>query len=95
VFRYAIATGRGERDISADLRGALPPLRYTHHAAITEAKAVGALLRAIDGYHRVTLSPAVRYGLLLWCLSDQVNYGRRNGRNSTWITLNGVYRPRV
>jgi integrase len=56
VFRYAIATGRGERDISADLRGALPPLRYTHHAAITEAKAVGALLRAIDGYqgHFVT-----------------------------------------
>lgn len=56
VFRYAIATGRGERDISADLRGALPPVRPTHHATITDAKAIGALLRAIEGYqgHFVT-----------------------------------------
>lgn len=50
IFRYAIATGRGKRDISADLRGALPPVRYKHYASITEAKAVGALLRAIDGH---------------------------------------------
>jgi integrase len=50
IFRYAIATGRGERDISADLRGALPPVRSKHHASITDVKAVGALLRAIDGY---------------------------------------------
>jgi integrase len=50
IFRYAIATGRGERDISADLRGALSPVRSKHHASITDVKAVGALLRAIDGY---------------------------------------------
>jgi integrase len=50
VFRYAIATGRGERDISADLRGAPPPVRSKHHASITDVKAIGALLRAIDGY---------------------------------------------
>lgn len=50
VFRYAIATGRAERDITADLRGALPPVRPTHHAAITDPKATGELLRAIDGY---------------------------------------------
>jgi len=50
VFRYAIATGRAERDISADLRGALPPVRPTHHAAIMDPKEIGALLRAIDGY---------------------------------------------
>jgi integrase len=50
VFRYAIATGRGKRDISADLRGALPPVRSKHHASIIDVKAVGALLRAIDGY---------------------------------------------
>jgi len=50
VFRYAIATGRAERDTAADLRGALPPAEEKHHAAITDPKAIGALLRAIDGY---------------------------------------------
>jgi integrase len=50
VFRYAVATGRAERDPSSDLRGALPPASKRHHAAITDHKAIGALLRAIDGY---------------------------------------------
>lgn len=50
IFRYAIATGRAERDPSPDLRGALPPVKQTHHAAITDPKAIGELLRAIDGY---------------------------------------------
>jgi len=50
VFRYAIATGRAERDPAADLRGALPPAKKKHHAAITDPKEIGALLRAIDGY---------------------------------------------
>lgn len=50
VFRYAVATGRAERDSCADLRGALPPVRATHHAALTDPKAVGELLRSIEGY---------------------------------------------
>lgn len=50
VFRYAIATGRAERDISADLKGALPPVKPTHRPAITDPKEIGGLLRAIDGY---------------------------------------------
>lgn len=50
VFRYAVATGRAERDPAADLRGALPPTSKNHLAAITEPKEVAALLRAIDGY---------------------------------------------
>ncbi len=50
VFRYAVATGRAERDPTADLRGALPPAKHTHYAAITEPAAVGALLRAIDAF---------------------------------------------
>jgi integrase len=50
IFRYAIATGRAERDPSADLRGALPPVKAKHFAAMTDPQAVGALLRAIDGY---------------------------------------------
>ena len=50
VFHYAIATGRAERNPAADIRGALPPGKGKHHAAITEPKAIGGLLRAIDGY---------------------------------------------
>jgi integrase len=50
VFRYAVATGRAERDPSTDLRGALPPAQKTHLAAIVEPVALGALLRAIEGY---------------------------------------------
>ena len=50
VFRYAIATGRAERDPSPDLKGALPPVKQTHHAAITDPKAIAELLRALDGY---------------------------------------------
>lgn len=50
IFRYAIATGRAERDASADLRGALPAHVKEHRAAITDPKHIAELLRAIDGY---------------------------------------------
>lgn len=50
VFRYAIATGRGERDPSADLKGALPPTKPKHMATITSPGKVGELMRAIDSY---------------------------------------------
>ncbi len=50
IFRYAVATGRAERDPVADLKGALPPTRSKHLAAITNPEKVGGLLRAIDGY---------------------------------------------
>jgi len=50
VFRYAIATGRAKRDVSADLKGAMPPASVCSHAAITDPKKVADLLRAIDGY---------------------------------------------
>lgn len=51
VFRYAVATGRAERDPTGDLRGALPPVKKDNHfAAITDPKKVGELMRDIDGY---------------------------------------------
>lgn len=50
IFRYAVATSRAERDITADLRGALTPATTKNHAAVTDPAAIGALLRAIDGY---------------------------------------------
>jgi integrase len=50
VFRYAIATGRAERDVGSDLRGALPPARHTHFASVTDPTEVAALLRALDAF---------------------------------------------
>ena len=50
VFRYAVATGRAERDPSGDLKGALPPVKATHHASLTEPKQIGDLMRAINSF---------------------------------------------
>jgi integrase len=50
VFRYAIATGRAERNPSMDLRGALTTPQVNHRATIIDPKSIGALLRAIDGF---------------------------------------------
>jgi integrase len=50
VVRYAITTGRAERDPTADLRGALAPVVVTNRAAITDPREVAQLLRALHGY---------------------------------------------
>ena len=51
VFRYAVASGRAERDPSGDLRGALPPVKGEHFAAITEPDSLATILRAFEGYN--------------------------------------------
>ena len=58
IFRYAIATARADRDVAADLKGALIVPKVTHRAAITTPLEVGALLRAIEGFegHPATIS---------------------------------------
>jgi integrase len=58
IFRYAIATGRAERDPSADLRGALTSPKVNHRAAIVDPVGIGALLRAIDGYDGLPMTKA-------------------------------------
>jgi integrase len=50
VFTFAISTGIAERNVGADLRGALAPCRATNRPAIIDPKGVAQLLRAIDGY---------------------------------------------
>ena len=57
MFRYAIATGRAEPDISVDLRGALAPVVTRNYAAIIDPIAIGHLLRAIDGYRGQPVTP--------------------------------------
>lgn len=50
VFRYAVVTGSAERDVTSDLKDALQKKVKVHHAAVTEPKAAGELMRAIYGY---------------------------------------------
>ena len=78
VFRYAIANGSAETDPTYALRDAIIRPTVTPRAAITEVKALGGLLRAIDGFHgQVT----TRIGLQLLALLAQ-----RPGelRNAKW-----------
>ncbi len=62
IFRFAIATGRAERNIAMDLRGTLTAVATTHFAAVTKPAEIGALLRAINGYQG---QPSVIYALRL------------------------------
>lgn len=78
VFRYAIATGRARRDIAADLRGALPQPISQCHAAITDPKAVGELIRACRGYQG---TPVVRAAL---CLAPLVFLRPGELRHAEW-----------
>lgn len=50
IFRYGIPTGRCERDPTADLRGVLKTVKTRHHSAITDRRALGQLMRAIDAF---------------------------------------------
>jgi integrase len=56
VFRYAVAAGRALRDPTQDLRGALAPVVTTHHAAITEPRRVGELLRTLHSYRELPVT---------------------------------------
>jgi integrase len=51
IFRFGIATGRCERDTAADLKDALQPVKHNNFPTITEPKAIGKLLRAVNTYH--------------------------------------------
>lgn len=50
VFRYAIATARADNDPTFALRGALTTPKVKPRAAVTDPKAVGALLRSVWDY---------------------------------------------
>jgi integrase len=62
VFRYAIRTGKAERNPAADLKGALSTPETSHFASVTDPAHIGPLLRALWGYAG---SPAVMAALKL------------------------------
>ena len=93
VFRYAIATGRAERDPSADLRGALTTPKVKHRAAIIDPDGIGALLRAIHGYDgQQTVRAALRLASLF--SSGQASFAMPNGKSLISRPQNGALLPR-
>jgi len=58
VFRYAVATGRCDRNPAPDLHGALQPIIVKHMSAVLEPAAAASLLRAIWAYEGQPLTRA-------------------------------------
>ena len=92
IIRYAIATGRAERDISADLKGALPPFRNKKHlAAVTEPKKVGKLLRLLDTYQgTLPVRCALRLAPLVFVRPGELRHAQWEDidlENSEWRYL--------
>ena len=83
VFRYGVATGRCERDPSADIRDALKPTHSTHYGALVKPDEVGRLMLAIDDYHG---SLVVRCALLMSALTFQ---RPGNVRSMEWDEIQG------
>ena len=82
VFRYAIQTGRLERNPSSDLRGALSPIKKEHLAAITDPKGIGELLRAIHGYEgNIVTKCALRLAPLVFVRPGEL-------RHAEWSEIN-------
>ena len=73
VFRYAVATGRVDRDITPDLRGALPPAKGDNFASITDPKQAAPLLRAIDDYTGSFVVKSALHSLRRWYSCAPVN----------------------
>ena len=77
VLRYAVATGRAERDPSGDLRGALPPVKGTHFASVTEPSKVAGILRALDSYEgTLTVRCALRLAPLLFVRPGELRHAK-------------------
>lgn len=81
VFRYAIATGKADRDPSGDLRGALPQAVETHFAAPTDPDKAGEILRSIEAFKgNYIVKSALRLSPLLFCRPGEL-------RNAKWSEI--------
>jgi integrase len=73
IFRYAIVTLRATSDPTLALQGALLAPKVNHRAAITDEKAFGGLLRAIDDYDGwPTLKAALQFNALTFARPGEV-----------------------
>lgn len=88
VLRYAVATGRADRDISADLSGALKSRQVKHRATLTDTSEIGQLLRSIDEYQgSYVVKGALQLSPLLFVRPGelrQMTWAELDWRNAIW-----------
>lgn len=90
VFRYGVATGRCERDVTSDLRGALAPVVSTNHASLKDPAQIGQLLRDIENYKgHVVTSYALRIASHVFVRPGELRYAEwsefeLDGANPQW-----------
>lgn len=77
VFRYAVQTGRAIRDVTYDLKGALPATTTKHMAAFTDPKDIADLLRAIDGFNgTLTVQCALKLSPLVFARPSELRQAK-------------------
>ena len=77
VFRYAVQNGYAIRDVTADLKGALPATTTKHMAAFTEPKQIAGLLRAIDGFKGTfTVQCALKLSPLVFVRPSELRHAK-------------------
>ncbi len=77
VFRYAVQNGYTLRDVTADLKGALPPTSVKHMAAFTEPKQIAELLNAIDAFNgTITVQCALRLSPLVFVRPGELRFAK-------------------
>ena len=75
IFRYAVATGRAERDPSVDLKDALAQPKQTHFKSLTEPNEVAPLMVAIKNYQGTpTVMAALKLSPLLFCRPGELRH---------------------
>jgi len=75
IFRYAVATGRAERDPSVDLKDALAQPKQTHFKSLTEPNEVAPLMVAIRNYQGTpTVMAALKLSPLLFCRPGELRH---------------------
>jgi integrase len=77
VFRYGVQNGRAERDITADLKGALPASKVKHMPAFTDPKDLAAYLLAIEGFSgSFTVLCALKLMPMFFCRPGELRHAK-------------------
>lgn len=88
VFRYAVQNGKALRDVTVDLKGALPTPQVKHMASFTEPSQVAELLRAIEAFQGTfTVESALRLAPLVFTRPSELRRAKWADidlRGATW-----------
>ena len=78
VFKYAVITGKAERNPAADLSSALMPVKKNNFPAITNPQEFGVLLNALDGYegNGIIVKAALRLAPLVFVRPKELRHAK-------------------